>query len=391
MVTTHDTTTACNHHGWVRIFAGVFVTVWSTFTAFGVVVPMIPRLVTESLHGSAAMVGAAFATTAVVALVLRPSSGQLAQRFGTQRIMALGAVLAAATGILHALPLGIPGLLAARVVMGVSEALLMTAGSVWTVSLAPPRRRGQIIGLYGLSMWGGLAAGPVLGELAYHVGSYALVWALATALPVVALVVLAFLPCGELVGQRVSRRLLPPAAVLPGLALAGGAFGYGSVTSFAVLAMTDRGIVGGSLLLSAFSAAYVIVRLLAGRLPDRIGPVPMIVTSAVLEASGLLLIAVAHTWWVAAVGALIAGGGFTLLYPSLAMVAVETAPESERGATLGAVSSFLDLSVGVAGLAGGLIAAVSYPAVFGLSAALALGSIAAGTTAARRSRGRVLS
>ncbi|HTF51058.1 MAG TPA: MFS transporter, partial [Pseudonocardia sp.] len=140
------------------------------------------------------------------------------------------------------------------------------------------------------------------------------------------------------------------------------------------------------ILLSVFSAAYVAVRLLASRLPDRFGPVPMILTSAILEASGLLLIALAPNWWVAAVGALVAGGGFTLLYPSLALIAIDKAPEAERGATLGAVSSFLDLSVGVAGLVGGIIAGVSYPAVFALSAALALTAIVAGTAAARRGR-----
>lgn len=174
--------------------------------------------------------------------------------------------------------------------------------AVWVVSLAPPHRRGQAVGWYGLAMWGGLAAGPLLGEVAFRWGSYALVWAVAAALPVTALVVLSCLPRDEPTGRPISRRLLPPAAVLPGLALAAGAFGYASVTSFGALALADRGIAGGSMLLSLFGAAYVVVRLLAGRLPDRVGPRPVIAASAVPEASGLLMIAVAPTWWVAAIG-----------------------------------------------------------------------------------------
>ena len=98
------------------------------------------------------------------------------------------------------------------------------------------------------------------------------------------------------------------------------------MTSFGALAMTDRGIAGGALLLSLFGAAYVVVRLLAGRLPDRLGPKPVILASAVLEASGLLLITLADRWWLAALGALVAGGGFTLLYPALALIAIRTAP-----------------------------------------------------------------
>jgi predicted MFS family arabinose efflux permease len=128
----------------------------------------------------------------------------------------------------------------------------------------------------------------------------------------------------------------------------------------------------------------VIVRLLAGRLPDRLGPKPVIVASAGLEASGLLLITLADRWELAALGALVAGGGFTLLYPALALVAIRTAPPAERGATLGAISSFLDLSIGVAGVVGGVVADVSYAALFGLSAALALTGAASGLAATRR-------
>lgn len=302
--------------------------------------------------------------------------------------MMLGSLLAALAAAAYTLPFGEAGLLSVRIAIGTAEALVMTAGAVWTVSLAPVSRRGRTIGIYGLSMWGGLAAGPIPGELAYRLGSYSLVWATAAALSISASIVLAALPKVEHSDSPVSARLLPPAAILPGLALAAGGFGYAAVTSFGALAMASRGIGGGSILLSLFSAAYVVVRLLAGGLSDRFGPVPLILAAATFEATGLTLIALAPNWGLAAAGAVIAGGGFTLLYPSLAIIAVATAPESERGATLGAVSSFFDLSIGVAGLAGGALAAVSYSAVFGLSAVLALTAIAAAIAALRRSRSR---
>ena len=382
---TENVDTIRRQDGWARTFGGLVLVVWSSFTGFGVVIPVLPRLVTQELDGSAGLVGAAFATAAVVALLLRPFGGQLAQRFGTRWAMTLGGVIAIAAGAAYAPPLGAPGLLAARVATGAAEALLMTAGSVWAVALAPEQRRAQVVGWYGLAMWGGLATGPLLGEVAFRTGSYPLVWVLAAALPALALLVLRGMPRGEGGDEQVSSRLLPRAAVLPGLALAGGGFGYASVTSFGALAMTDRGIAGGELLLSLFGAAYVVVRLLAGRLPDRLGPKPVILASAVLEASGLLLITLADRWWLAALGALVAGGGFTLLYPALALIAIRTAPPAERGATLGAISSFLDLSIGVAGVVGGVVADVSYAAVFGLSSALALIGAASGFAAYRRS------
>ncbi|MBW8486825.1 MFS transporter [Actinomadura parmotrematis] len=368
---------------WWKVFAGLLAALFTTFTAFGAVIPVLPRLVVDEHGGSPLAVGALFTCTAIVALLVRPYGGQAAQRFGCRRVMAAGAGIAVAVGVLYTLPLGLPGLFAARLVMGVGEALLFTAGSVWTVHLAPEHRRGQIVGWYGLAMWSGLSAGPALGELLYRTGSYAAVWTAAVALPAVALLVLSRLPRDADAGAAVSRRLLPPAAILPGLSLAAGAFGYAVIVGFGALALADRGLPNGPVLLSVFSAAYVGVRLLAGRLPDRVGPVKVIMVSSGCEAAGLLLVGLAPSWWAAALGALVAGGGFTLLYPSLALITIDRAPEAERGAALGAVSSFLDLSVGVAGLVGGAVAELSYPATFALAALLVLGSLPVVPVAAR--------
>jgi MFS family permease len=362
----------------------VATALFCTFTSFGLVIPVIPRLVTEELHGSAFQVGTAFTVSGVVALLVRPYAGRLAQRRGSRPVMLLGATLIVAVAGIYALPLGLPGLFAARLVMGVGEALIFTAGSVWTVSLTPVERRGQIVGFYGLAMWTGLTVGPLLGELAFRTGSFGAVWVTAAILPAVSAGVLLLLPNSTRLGTAVSTRLLPPSSVLPGLSLGCGAFGYAAVASFGALALTSRGIANGSLLISLFSVAYVGVRLLAGRVPDRIGPLPVIVVSASVEAIGMMLIAFAPVLWVAALGALIAGGGFTLLYPALAIITIDTAPEEERGAALGAVTSFFDVAVGIAGLLGGALAEVSYTATFLLSAVAVLGSLLTGTVAARR-------
>jgi MFS family permease len=369
---------------WRGTFAGVFVAVFATFTSFGAVVPVLPRLVTERLDGSAFTVGAAFTATAVVAFLLRPVAGQLAQRSASRPVMTLGAALAVVAGLIYALPLGLIGVFAARLVTGAAEALVMTAGSLWVVTLAPVERRGQIVGWYGLAMWSGWAVGPAVGELLFRTGSYPAVWTASALLPALALAVLSRLPRGEGTETTVSRHFLPPASVLPGLSLAAGAFGYAIVASFGALALSARGIADGGVLLAAFGTTYVLVRLLAGRLPDRVGPVPVIAASATVEALGLVLIAFAPSWWIAMTGALIAGAGFTLLYPSLALITIETAPPSQRGAALGAVSSFFDIAVATAGFLGGLVAEAGYPAAFCLAAAIALTSWTAGTAAVRR-------
>jgi MFS family permease len=373
---------------WIGTFVGLVSALLCTFTAIGMVIPVIPRLVTRELGGSAFEVGVTFAVSGVTALLVRPYAGRLAQRHGCRKVMLLGALIIVAVAGVYALPLGLGGLWAARFLLGLGEALLFMAGSLWTVGLAPQDRRAQIVGFYGLAMWTGFAVGPLVGEFVYRTGSFTAVWITVAVLPAVAFAVVCFLTDRIERGAQVSAKLLPRAAVLPGVSLLCGSFGYGVLVSFGALAMTARDIADGSVLVSAFGAAYVTVRVLAGRIPDRLGAVPVVIFSAVVEAVGLALIAFAPSLWLAALGALIAGGGFTLLYPALALITIDAAPEAERGAALGAVTSFFDVGLGLAGLLGGVLAEFSYTAVLVAASVTVLGSLLAGTTAARGSAPR---
>ena len=56
--------------------------------------------------------------------------------------------------------------------LGAGEGSVYTAGSAWIVDLAPPARRGRVLGLYGLAVWAGLSVGPLFGELLLHGSGY---------------------------------------------------------------------------------------------------------------------------------------------------------------------------------------------------------------------------
>jgi MFS family permease len=288
----------------------------------------------------------------------------------------------------YAIPAGLTGLVVTRVLMGLAESLVFTAGSVWVVAVAPADRRAQIVGYYGLAMWCGWTVGPIVGAVLLSRYGYPMVWTVVALAPFVAIAVLALLPSPVGVGGGGSRRLIPRPVLLPGTALALSAFGYAALTGFVALHLTARGIGHGAVMLSLFGAAYVAVRLVAGRLPDRVGPGPVVVFCGLSEGLGLLLITVAPSWWVAAVGALVMGGGFTLLYPALALVVIRGSAERDRGAALGAYTSFWDLGLGVAGLVTGAVALIGYPWVFALATVLAWAAagIGAFSTAIARQR-----
>jgi MFS family permease len=387
-VTASVTKTGTQAREWSGTFAGLCAILLLTFTAFGSVIPVLPKLLTHELGGSDLAVGAAFGISAIAALLSRPYVGRLAQGGDVRHVIAAGTAGAALLGVGYAGAASLGGgvaivaLLALRVLMGMAEAAVFTAGSLWVVALAPEDRRGQLVGWYGLAMWGGWTLGPVIGDLLRREIGYGAVWTLHAVLPAAAVAVALRMPRGDLGDGAVSRRLVPRPVLLPGTALALAAVGYSALAGFVVLHLDHRGVGGGSLALGLFGAAYIVVRLLFGRLPDRIGAAPIAVASGLLEAVGLALIAVAHSAWLAGLGALVMGAGFTLLYPSLALLVINRSDPAERGAALGAYTSFWDLGLGAAGLITGAIATgLGYPAVFAVAAGAALAAAIAGRLA----------
>jgi MFS family permease len=178
-----------------------------------------------------------------------------------------------------------------------------------------------------------------------------------------------------------------PEALRPGVSLSLAAFGQAAFAGFVVLHMEARGLGHGAAVFTAFGAAVVGARVLAGRLPDVVGPRPTAVGAAGCEALGLAIIGSAHSLPVAIAGAIVMGFGFSVLFPSLALIVVNAVGDARRGAALGTFTAFFDIGMGLGGLAAGTIAAVAgYPAVFWVAAgAAAVGGAvaAAGSTRAR--------
>ena len=65
-----------------------------------------------------------------------------------------------------------------RLLTGIGEALYLVGGLSIVNDLAPDHRRGEALSLYTLASYGGLAVGPVLGELALGGERWDAVWLL---------------------------------------------------------------------------------------------------------------------------------------------------------------------------------------------------------------------
>jgi MFS family permease len=367
-------------------FAGLFVVTFLGLVAVGAVLPVLPRYVRGPIGAGDLAVGIVIGAYAITGLLLRPVAGRLADRWGRKPTVLLGAVLLAVSGLLNLPALGIAGLIFARLVLGVGEGSLYTAGSAWIVDMAPIARRGRVLGLYGLAVWGGLSVGPLAGELLLQAGGYRAVWIFAAAMPF-----LGFLVATQIADpfkpatHAAPHPLIAPEAVRPGLAIALASAGYATVATFIVLHLEARGIGHGATVFAAFAAMIVLTRLIAGDLPDRLGPARVAFFAVLAESAGLLAIAFAQSLPAALAGGMAMGAAFSLLNPSLMLIAVGRVSESARGAAMGTYTAFFDAGVGVGAPIAGLAAALTdYEGAFILAAAITASSAALILTTLRR-------
>lgn len=359
-----------------RPFLPLFGGIFFCLLGVGASLATLPFFVLQQLHGSKVEVGVVVAAISVAAVVTRPVAGRLADRHGYKLLMTCGTLVCLLAGVGYYAAGTVPVLVAVRILHGIGEGTVYTSGAAWLVGMCPAERRGRVVGLYGIYMWLGITLGALFGTLAMHLIGFSGVWGLC--------VVVGAAGFGSVIGKkrplrpegtRARAALLPASTIVPGIALSLAALGYAALAAFVALHMMARGVANGIAAFNAFGFTYVGVRLFIGNVPDRLGPRQVAFWSALVEAVGLVIVALAANLPTVIIGGLVMGAGLSLLFPSLALIVINRTDKSQQGAALGAFTSFWDVGIAVGAPIAGLIASISsYPAIYYVMAACAVAS-----------------
>ena len=153
--------------------------------------PVAGPFATGPLHADPAGVGIAIGIYAIAALVLRPVVGRASDRYGRRPLLLIGAVVTLAALALHLAVVALPLFILARALLGIGEAFFFIAALAAVTDLAPEDRQGEAINIGSLSVYLGLAIGPLVGEAVLGAGGFTGVWLVAGGLTAIA-------PCREL-------------------------------------------------------------------------------------------------------------------------------------------------------------------------------------------------
>jgi predicted MFS family arabinose efflux permease len=238
----------------------------------------------------------------------------------------------------------------------------------WVVELAPLPQRGRALGIFGVSVWVGLAAGPQIGQWLVAEGGYAALWLGCGGLGLLCAAVLTRTRRQTAVGRPAISSNAGGGAGLarlvarPGVASAIAWSGEGTVLAFLTEHLEGRGLpaaglTGAASVFTVFAVSVIAARLALARLVDRVGAVRTAAAALLVVGAGLAVLAVASTFSVAAAGALLLGLGFAPLYPALALLATAEIPDERRAQGIGIFSAYMDAGIAGGAALGGLVVA----------------------------------
>jgi MFS family permease len=332
--------------------------------------------VRHDLGGSDQTVGFVIGIFSFVALASRFISGPLADRRGRKIAFITGLLSCSLAGVTYLMPLGIKGAYFGRMLQGFGEACLYTAAATWAVELAGIHRSGQALGYISSGIWGGISAGPVVGQ---WLGSFQHAAMMQAVAPLVSCAILMRIPEDYVPEVHpVRRRWLPKSLVAPGLAIGFVNVHYPVMAGFLILHLAPHGN-SGPAAFSAYALLVLFSRFFLGGLPDRIQPAITYYGGLAGMALGLIVIANGPSPAVALGATAILGFGFSFPWSAVASTVLRETPERERGSAVGVLSAFYDLFVGVSSFAAGLVAKkLGYSATFAMAAVALIGAAIAG-------------
>ncbi|WP_062134973.1 MFS transporter [Demequina aestuarii] len=338
--------------------------------------PLLTRGTLEVLGQDAAAAGGLVAITGITAIVAMAAAGVAADRVGPKTVAVAASVLAIAGVGLLIVSFTVPSIAVSRLAYGAGNAGVTIATTSWVALSTPHHQRGRALGYYGISVWVGLAAGPLLAENLYAWAGNSAAWAGMAILQVMALGIAALVASTPTVHPADARKESGPAspesltaaalrrslarAVWVPAVISLAAWGaQGLLTAFLVLhlqaqGMPASGVGGAATIFVVFAASVVVARIALGAATDRIAVTSTARASLAVVAAGLSVIAFAPTFWWAAAGAAVLGVGYAPLYPTLTLMATAPLPPARQSTAIGFFSAATALGMAVGPALGGL-------------------------------------
>jgi len=329
------------------------------FASFNLIIPELPDYLTAL--GGGDHKGLIIPLFTLTAGLSRPFSGRLTDTIGRIPIIIYGVIVCIIAGFLYPILTTVFGFFLLRFIHGMSTGFKPTATSAYVGDIAPLSRRGEAMGILGMFGSLGMAAGPALGSwIAMNFG-YNTMFYCSSGFALLSIAVVMKMPETLIVRERFRWSLLKlkwedvyePRALPPSITMLLTAFSFGTILTLIPDLSKHLGMENKGIFFSIFTISSLAIRLIAGKLSDIYGRVPILMMGCALYGITMLLIGSGTDILIFYLGSFIFGIASGLTSPTIFAWTIDLAHEKHRGRAMATMFIALEAGIGIGGIVAG--------------------------------------
>lgn len=284
----------------------------------------------------------------LVALAMRPFSGAWIDRFDKKKLLLISQLGLTASALLYPLAGNAFLVIAIRSINGIFFGLNTTAVMAVSSDFLPEEKMGSGLGIFGLSTTLAMAMGPSLGDILVRNVGYNIMFLVSAAATLIAAVCTLFIYPRPTEVREKKRIMLSDffakEALMPSLIILFDSVATSTINNYLLLYGQESGIVNIGLFFTIYSIVLVATRPIAGKLADKFDPKYIIYPTQIMIAATMLFLGMANGMGFIILAAIAFGAGYGAVSPVLQAMALQSVPESRRGAASGTYYLAMDVA-----------------------------------------------
>ena len=359
---------------WTKDFTLITLANLLMAIAFYFMVPVLPVFLSDHFSATESQIGLVLSFYTVAALLVRPFAGYALDAMGRHSIYVVSLLLFSIIFFRYVWATSILFVLVVRFMHGLTWGSMSSAGSTIAVDLVPLKRRGEGIGIFGLSMTIAMAIGPLIAITITGDSSYKRLFFSAATFSFLGLILALFVKVPKItsvkkkfkIGSLIEKRSLPVSLNMFFVTIP-----YGGIISFIALYGRSINIESSGLFFLILALGIAISRIFSGKSFDKFGPKKICILGLGLLIVGLPVLALNQSFFGYHLSALILGFGFGVIMATFQAIANHKVEAEKRGAANSTYLTFFDLGIGFGMLlVGFLIQVMDYSGAFILCAVI---------------------
>lgn len=322
------------------------------------IIPELPSFLSDL--GGENYKGLIIALFTLTAGLSRPFSGKLTDLIGRKPIIIIGTIVCIICSLLYPILTTISGFMLLRLVHGFSTGFSPTAMTAYVADIVPEHRRGEAMGIIGVSINVGSSISPPLGSYLATQHSLNMMFYASSLFALISLLLVRnikeTIPNPQSFNPKMLRlnrhEIISRNAILPAIVCGLSYLGFGAIITITPDQSEFLGISNKGLYFSSFTLCSILSRLIAGQVSDRYGRLIVMKVAVALLAISYICFGYAQSpFW------LLAGSGFVGFSLGIAMPAVfawtvDRSTDATRGKSMATLFIGLEIAIGTGALIG---------------------------------------